>query len=476
MVVVPDSVKAVYIGQAPQQPGGSAQVSTLPNWQLVCLHCNSNAPDTQISASPLSALLTIPLEDTLSYIGRRYQPNHFSAWIKDPSLHYSCIAEEHLRLTFTVGNSLRLRNLTSCCTLLVDSQRVDEGSSCEIFVGHTLHFCRPDGPALPESAFLSLQLAEVPKKFRVGESQTESQSQSQATQSQSRGHAPTSRDSNVNPPKVLKSSSNLDLNLNLQGRSSYAGGGDGAWARAARESPAVSSRTHEISSHLRTDSDLSAVVPPRRWGNTPGSASNGRGASTDVGSMESLVLPAPTPLAASPAQASPSDRAYGPSRSSQEEKLPAEETQEVLERAEVSLELRGEGVRELPLERRSLAPMLMTNQKPLFIGRKHQPELHDRAISAKWQELVQGEQFCIALTKGQFWLIALAKTALWLVRSGGSGGSGGRLEINCEEVKQDSILTLNSGDQICLGPGVFWRFKGELLTGHMGETGQDPGL
>jgi len=125
----------------------------------------------------------------------------------------------------------------------------------------------------------------------------------------------------------------------------------------------------------------------------------------------------------------------------------------------VVLELMGDGAQEqLRLEQRRIGPVPLGDE-PLLVGRRFQPELHESGIKPDFQKLVSSDQFCIALSGGEFWLLVLAEfTSVWHVRPS---------MLTCNEVPRDTLVTLLPKDEICLGPGLYWRFDvvGEASRG-----------
>jgi hypothetical protein len=127
---------------------------------------------------------------------------------------------------------------------------------------------------------------------------------------------------------------------------------------------------------------------------------------------------------------------------------------------EIVLELSGEGVLDVPPSQRCIGPVSL-GERPLLVGRRHQPELHQRAISKECLEFLSRDHFCVAYEGGEFWLLALTTNRIWRDRDG-----------ECPVLlARDDLVTLFPGDRILLGPGsevapadtvcrsLVWHFK-----------------
>lgn len=114
---------------------------------------------------------------------------------------------------------------------------------------------------------------------------------------------------------------------------------------------------------------------------------------------------------------------------------------------QIILELCGEGVLDVPLSRRTIGPVSL-GDRPLLIGRRHQPELHQNAVSEECLEFLSRDHFCVAYEGGEFWLLALTSNRIWRDRDG----------ERPVQLARDDLVTLLPGDCIALGTG------GEVLT------------
>jgi len=121
----------------------------------------------------------------------------------------------------------------------------------------------------------------------------------------------------------------------------------------------------------------------------------------------------------------------------------------------IVLELLGEAVLDLPASQRSIGPVLL-GDRPLLVGRRHQPELHQHAIEAECLELLSRDDFCIAYEGGEFWLLALTSNRIWRARD----------NEKPTELARDDLVTLLPGDRVLLGYSeahgghrLCWAFK-----------------
>ncbi|CAK0870073.1 unnamed protein product, partial [Prorocentrum cordatum] len=108
----------------------------------------------------------------------------------------------------------------------------------------------------------------------------------------------------------------------------------------------------------------------------------------------------------------------------------------------VVLELCGEGVADVPLRQRSVGPTPL-GDRPLLVGRRHQPELHERAVTKECIEFLSRDHFCVAFEGGEFWLLALTSNRMWRDRDGEEP----------VQLARDDLVTLLPGDRIVLGTG-----------------------
>ncbi|CAJ1453285.1 unnamed protein product [Effrenium voratum] len=107
------------------------------------------------------------------------------------------------------------------------------------------------------------------------------------------------------------------------------------------------------------------------------------------------------------------------------------------------LELSGDGVLEVPLSRRRIGPMCLRQQPDctLFVGRKHQPELHKQAVAPECLRFMSRDHFSIAWEVG-FRIRPLTSNPIWRLRRGAA-----------IELQRNSSEDLVSGDRIALGTG-----------------------
>lgn len=140
------------------------------------------------------------------------------------------------------------------------------------------------------------------------------------------------------------------------------------------------------------------------------------------------------------------------------------------------LELCGDGVLDVPLAQRCIGPVHLMD-KPILVGRRHQPDLFERAMAQQCLELHSRDHFCIACDKGEYYLLVLTPNPIWRDR-------------DSEEtmlLSRDDLVRLMPGDRVVLGSGkagngeisarsgIFWRFHLEhddakaLMAGEAGQ-------
>jgi len=109
---------------------------------------------------------------------------------------------------------------------------------------------------------------------------------------------------------------------------------------------------------------------------------------------------------------------------------------------QIVLELSGEGVLDVPVSRRTIGPVSL-GERPLLVGRRHQPELHQCSVSEECLEFLSRDHFCVAYEGGEFWLLALTSNRIWRDRDGEPP----------VQLARDDLVTLLPGDRIALGTG-----------------------
>mmetsp|Transcript_8894 Transcript_8894/g.20913 ORF Transcript_8894/g.20913 Transcript_8894/m.20913 type:complete len:1062 (-) Transcript_8894:329-3514(-) len=109
---------------------------------------------------------------------------------------------------------------------------------------------------------------------------------------------------------------------------------------------------------------------------------------------------------------------------------------------QIMLELSGEGVLDVPVSRRTIGPVSL-GERPLLVGRRHQPELHQCSVSEECLEFLSRDHFCVAYEGGEFWLLALTSNRIWRDRDGETP----------VQLARDDLVTLLPGDRIALGTG-----------------------
>jgi len=196
---------------------------------------------------------------------------------------------------------------------------------------------------------------------------------------------------------------------------------------------------------------VSTVVPPTV---SMGSTSAGSGVNSGTcSSGASCSIDA----VATPAAVAPREDSRVLAASSSARQLPAAEVSPKRTGAPcVLLELFGDGVRDLPLEQRSIGPHVLGDQ-PLLVGKRHQAELHSLAVREEMQGFISADHFCVAaytssgLDSAKFWLLVMTPDRpVWLRP---------QRKEEAKELNKDDLVAIYPGDEICIGPGVWWLFR-----------------
>jgi len=103
----------------------------------------------------------------------------------------------------------------------------------------------------------------------------------------------------------------------------------------------------------------------------------------------------------------------------------------------VCLELWGDQVANLGMERRSIGPVSLAG-KPLLVGSRHQPHIANDAALKGFTNIVDRDHFCIASEGGVFWLLCLTSKGLWRVREG----------VEPQRLILDDLASLQHGDVV----------------------------
>jgi len=86
-------------------------------------------------------------------------------------------------------------------------------------------------------------------------------------------------------------------------------------------------------------------------------------------------------------------------------------------RAEAWLELCGTGTIDVAASQRCLGPVSLSDGA-VIVGRKHQPDLHKRAVRKEWLEFISREHFRVASDGAAYVLQVLTSNPLWHGREG----------------------------------------------------------
>ncbi|CAE7545168.1 unnamed protein product [Symbiodinium microadriaticum] len=110
--------------------------------------------------------------------------------------------------------------------------------------------------------------------------------------------------------------------------------------------------------------------------------------------------------------------------------------------APICLELSGDGVLDVPASERRIGPVSVADQ-PMIVGRKHQPELHKRAVNPQCLKFMSRDHFSISCERGLFRIEPLTSNPMWRFRVG----------LEPLELEQQKPAELRSGDRVALGTG-----------------------
>jgi len=91
--------------------------------------------------------------------------------------------------------------------------------------------------------------------------------------------------------------------------------------------------------------------------------------------------------------------------------------------SQVALELRGAGASVVPRALRRVGPVSL-DARPMLVGWRHQPDLHQCVVLAGTQAFSSNDLFCIAKVRGELWLFAATPLRL-LQRTFSAAGSAG---------------------------------------------------
>mmetsp|Transcript_30174 Transcript_30174/g.54765 ORF Transcript_30174/g.54765 Transcript_30174/m.54765 type:complete len:1127 (+) Transcript_30174:42-3422(+) len=143
----------------------------------------------------------------------------------------------------------------------------------------------------------------------------------------------------------------------------------------------------------------------------------------------------------SPSKVRPSPAAW----SQKQEPVEAQEAgmRPAKDNTKVVLELHGQGVLDVASSARRIGPVELAD-KPLFVGRKHQADLHKRAVSSSCLQFMSRDHFRVSLEAGEFRLLAMTSNPIWRDRDG----------TEPVELARGDEISLLPGDRIALGTGA----------------------
>jgi hypothetical protein len=122
---------------------------------------------------------------------------------------------------------------------------------------------------------------------------------------------------------------------------------------------------------------------------------------------------------------------------------------------QVALELRGAGASVVPRALRRVGPVSL-DARPMLVGWRHQPDLHQCVVLAGIQAFSSNDLFCIAKVRGELWLFAAAPLSL-LQRTGAGGDAAAEEDEDddfegccCTHLAPNEFTKLTAGDRIVL--------------------------
>mmetsp|Transcript_32425 Transcript_32425/g.87925 ORF Transcript_32425/g.87925 Transcript_32425/m.87925 type:complete len:1222 (-) Transcript_32425:273-3938(-) len=370
---------------APSSGGASCSVTAVA-WRLLCIH----ADGVEDLASLPADLREFPLDDGTTQVGRHHQPQHFEAWLPDPILRF-CVSRTHLDIaTASCGNSSLVITNRSGNLLCIDREPVPKGEPRALGMGQTISFARQEGKTLVHFLILQVRSAE-PLVVEDNARQL-----------------PRPLVAHRETVKIV--CANMDMTT-VQ-----------AAQAGAKASPQGASR--DIPSFVGSSRHTASVSSRSRSPDRPGRSPSG--------STPAMAASVPPALDRRP-RGSIGFQMGSPDEAPQQTAKPG---------VQVVLELTGEGVLDVPASRRTIGPVSL-GEKPLLVGRRHQPELHQCAVSEDCLEYLSRDHFCVAYEGKEFWLLALTANRMWRDRDGEEP----------VQLARDDLVTLQPGDRILLGTG-----------------------
>eukprot|EP00443_Scrippsiella_acuminata_P042628 CAMPEP_0115319372 /NCGR_PEP_ID=MMETSP0270-20121206/79729_1 /TAXON_ID=71861 /ORGANISM="Scrippsiella trochoidea, Strain CCMP3099" /LENGTH=1178 /DNA_ID=CAMNT_0002739057 /DNA_START=70 /DNA_END=3602 /DNA_ORIENTATION=+ len=448
----------------PGKASGDDRVKTSPGWRLECIR--SEGMSAAGLASLTSERRSIDVGESTLMLGRQHQPQFFEEMLAEASSRLSLISRTHVQLELHKGKGLVVTNMSSN-PLYIDSDMIGKEDPRTLMPDQILSFARLEDGA--HIYFLQLQV-KAPADF-VAAPREASRATPATTGSRSTGpsdkatvEARTSAQERENAAKVRWSPTVEDGRGRpppddgaLQPAPDYDGGGGGGGVLARNSSFAS---TAAVSERAPSAPSSEAASPEKL---SP-QKQRGTGDKSWLPNLPECLPPSPSRPPAwspgpSPRPPGASSTASSPSKPRTKDALPPrpaaspmrpppmnaeEETPEVpATRSEVVLELSGSNVLDVPMKFRSIGPISLVD-RPLYVGRKHQPELHKSAVTKECLQFLSRDHFRIAVEDGVFRMLVMTSNPVWRDRPG-VGASA--------ELARGDIETLEPGDRIVLGTG-----------------------
>mmetsp|Transcript_26914 Transcript_26914/g.68395 ORF Transcript_26914/g.68395 Transcript_26914/m.68395 type:complete len:815 (+) Transcript_26914:3-2447(+) len=394
----PDSAPVVSVTpKQPQADGKATQAApgrafeppareAPKDWCLQCIHAEG------MSGAALAALPPdvqfFPLSDGVTTIGRQHQPLAFEALLAEAPSCLSFISRTHVQLSSS-ASGLTAANMSSN-PIYVDREHLAKGESCMLKQSQIVSFARLEGGS--HVYFLRYQVS------------------TQARDNAARQGAGPSASS---PSRPLMVPATID-------------------ARGTSPDRKGLNVLNEISPPQLAKAGAYAATQPSSSPSPAGSAFD----------SPEKKRPGPASTASSPLKPHSNESQLPPRPGAPPTEMPQPGKCKTADDLEIILELSGDGVLDVPLAERSIGP-LPISELPLLVGRKHQPELHRRAVSKDCLQFLSRDHFRISFEGGEFKMLVMTSNPIWRDRNGQCSA----------ELTRGDIISLTYGDRIALGTG-----------------------
>lgn len=404
---------------------------------------------SDLAAVPMEIRVIRVKSESPTLIGRQHQPNLFETLA--PS-RLNLISRTHVHLEFRVG-ALMARNM-SFNPLYVEGDLVPQGEAKPIQAGQILSFARmEDGSHIHFLQFKARtsNTPAVPPAFeRVPDREGAKVRWGPEEERQLRGRQ---LDDDSQPPPICRNTSFASTKaVSERAPSSHAPSSENS-PEKPRLAEVASPQKHRGGADSAWPTSLpDCLMPPSpgrppAWSPSPGDTCTPKrppnsGTSSLMGPSSTTSSPSkrrskeelPPRPAASPLTPSKVQVTTAPSS--------PEQTPEDVETGQIILELTGSSVLDVAREVRTIGPISVAS-RPLFVGRKHQMELHKNAVAKESLQFLSRDHFRISVEDGAYKMLVLTANPVWRDRNGESS----------KELTAGDVVTLMPGDRIALGTG-----------------------